>query len=80
MSLFLDTLTDADGVAYEYGHCYMDDDDGTESGCGMEYAYYPDAERLDHWHDAVGQVTTVHGFTVADRNALEREHAAHVHR
>ena len=77
MSLFIDTITDEVGT-YEYGHCFADNDEGEEIGCGMEYAYVPDLNRLDHWHDAVGQVTTVTGFTDADRDALEREHAAHM--
>lgn len=75
--MFLDFLTDDDGNEYEYGHCAYDDDDGNESGCGMEYAYYADAERLDYWHDAVGLVSTRNGFTSADRDALDAEHAAH---
>lgn len=76
MPLFIGTLTDDDGQTYDYGHCY--DDDGTESGCGMEYAYYPATATLEAWHDAVGQVTTYSPFTPAQRDALEVEHATHV--
>lgn len=77
MSLFIGTLTDEDGREYEYGHCYYDDDDGNEYGCGMEYAYYADTETLDAWHDAVGLVTTYHDFTAARLAELETEHAGH---
>lgn len=77
MSLFLDYLTDEQGREYEYGHCYYDDDDGNEYGCGMEYAYYAETETLEAWHDAVGLVTTYHPFTLAQRDALEAEHANH---
>lgn len=76
--MFLDFLTDDVGATYEYGHCYMDSEDGSETGCGMEYAYYAEAETLHHWHEDVGQVTIREGFTVADRDALEAVHDAHM--
>lgn len=75
--MFIDTLTDDQGREYEYGHCY-DDNHGT--GCGMEYAYYPATQTLEHWHDAVGLVTTTTGFTQADRDALDTEHDQHMMR
>lgn len=75
--MFLDFLTDESGATYEYGHCHADGDNGSETGCGMEYAYYAETETLKHWHDAVGLVTTREGFTVADRDALEDEHDVH---
>lgn len=76
MSIFIDTLVDENGKAYEYGHCYQDYDSGPETGCGMEYAWYPERELLDRWHDGVGLVTTVGGFTRERRDALDREHDA----
>lgn len=75
--MFIDWLQDEGGDTYEYGHCAYDDDDGNEFGCGMEYAYYADDERLECWHDAVGQVTVSQPFTSADRDALEAEHSGH---
>lgn len=63
MSLFIDTLTDDLNGTYDYGHCYQDHEDGSETGCGMEYAYYPDREVLEFWHDAVGHVHTREDFT-----------------
>lgn len=78
MTLFIDMLTDDNGDAYEYGHCYWDDDGNTEMGCGMEYVYYPDDERLEYWHDAVGLVTTREHFTSEDIVALEEYHASHM--
>lgn len=74
VSIFLDFLTDEDGKTYEYGHCYQDYDDGPETGCGMEYAYYADDQRLDRWHDAVGQVTRRWSFTPEEREELDRAH------
>lgn len=78
MSLFIDTLEDEEGLAYQYGHCYADDDEGGEHGCGMEYAWYGDLNLLQHWHDAVGLVTTVQNFTRDDALRLEEQHALHV--
>lgn len=77
MSLFIDTLTDENGEEYEYGHCYQDYDDGSVTGCGMEYAWYPERECLERWHDAVGQVTVVKCFDSENKELLEREHASH---
>lgn len=50
-------VTEMEGEEYTYGHCYEDADDGTESGCGMEYEYRPKEGTLARWHDAVGLVT-----------------------
>jgi hypothetical protein len=46
--------TEMEDEPYIYGHCY---DDEHESGCGMEYEFYPETSTLRRWHDAVGLVT-----------------------
>lgn len=79
MSLFIDTLTDNDGNEYMYGHCYRVHVDDTETGCGMEYAYYPDALILKCWNDAVGLVTTAENITYDFIDALEWSHDTHCH-
>jgi hypothetical protein len=79
MSLFIDTLEDEEGRSYEYGHCHLDADEGREeSGCGMEYAYYPATSTLLRWHDAVGQVTISGNFSEESRYLLECIHAEHM--
>lgn len=67
-------ITDDDGTTYEYAHCHAESGDGSETGCGMEYAYYAEIQTLKYWHDGVGQVMTREGFTVADRDGLASEH------
>lgn len=79
MSLFIDTLTDSMGLEYEYGHCYQDSDDGTETGCGMEYRWYGLISEMESCHDAVGLVTRHYNVTRADRDALEQWHDTHCH-
>lgn len=80
MSLFIDTLTDSDGLEYEYGHCYQDYDDGSEpTGCGMEYRYYGDIREMESWHDAVGLVTRHYNVTREDRDTLEALHDSQCH-
>ena len=74
MSLFIGTLTDDLNGTYDYGHCYRDHGDGSETGCGMEYAYYPDREVLEFWHDSVGHVHTRENFARFDQTALDRLH------
>lgn len=73
MSLFIDTLADGDEV-YEYGHCYQVHPDGSETGCGMEYAYYLHDNRLEFWHDAVGFVHTRENFSSLDQEVLVKLH------
>lgn len=75
MSLFIDTLADGDEV-YEYGHCYQDYDDGRETGCGMEYAYYLSDNRLESWHEDVGLVTTTENVSSQFIAELSRLHEA----
>jgi hypothetical protein len=50
-------VTEMEGEDYTYAHCYEDDDEGNEFGCGMEYEFYPEHSTLHYWHDAVGLVT-----------------------
>lgn len=50
-------VTEMEGEDYTYAHCYEDDDEGHEFGCGMEYEYRPEESTLARWHDAVGLVT-----------------------
>lgn len=77
MSLFIGTLTDENGEEYEYGHCYRDHDDGSVTGCGMEFAWYPEREYLERWHDAVGLVSTFESWDPESRDWLEEQHARH---
>lgn len=77
-AMFEATLRDADGKQYIYGHCFYDDDDGSAYGCGMEYAYRPEEQVLERWHDAVGLVTTTTGFTVDQWDQLGRDHDEHL--
>lgn len=77
MALFVGTLSDEHGE-YEYGHCFGDDEQGNEFGCGMEYAYRADTGTLEAWHDGVGLVMEYPNYTQENIEALEREHAAHM--
>jgi len=74
--MFLDTLVDDNGDTYEYGHCYSDDN-GTESGCGMEYMYYASIDLLVRWHDGVGLETRAHDFSPEAWDDLIVSHADH---
>jgi hypothetical protein len=76
-AMFEAVLTDEEGREYTYAHCFYDDDDGNEYGCGMEYAYYAEDETLEHWHDAVGLVTRRTGFTEARWRELSEHHDQH---
>lgn len=79
MSLFIDTLTDNDGNEYMYGHCYRVHVDDTETGCGMEYAYYLSDNRLESWHEDVGLVTVTENVTPEFIAALDWSHTTHCH-
>lgn len=75
MSVFIDVLTDEEKGEYHYGHCSQDHERGVpDTGCGMEYAFYPATGVLEAWHDAVGRVTRYDGVSMED---VEREHDGH---
>lgn len=76
-AMFEAVLTDEEGREYIYAHCYHDDEHGNEYGCGMEYAYYPESETLEFWHDGVGLVTTFTDFPTARWHELSEYHDQH---
>lgn len=69
-TMFVTPVEDSDLI---YGHCYSDDDEGHEFGCGMEYEYDEREGKLAYWHDAVGLVNHK-PMTPAEWDALAAWH------